>query len=514
MACSRLLRTGSISSIVPSGSEFWYCGKATAQSAIPKSTTGLYNEVVAIKLHNTLTGSLEEFSPIGQGPVKMYHCGPTAYGTQHIGNLSMFVFTDILRRTLEYSDLSVKQVINITDFGHLTSDADEGEDKMAKGLRAEGLSPTLENMRTLAHKYGDIFLEDIKKLNVKTDDTIFPYASEYISDQIMLIKILNEKGFAYQISDGLYFNISTFPKYGRLGGLSESRTQARVSPNPDKINPQDFVLWKLNKELGFPSEWGQGFPGWHIECSAMIIKLLGEQIDIHTGGIEHIPVHHNNEIAQSEAATGKEPFSRFWLHRAHLQVSGDPTSLKLRGARKMAKSEGNVVYLSEIIEKGFSPIAFRYFLLNSHYRTPTNFTWEALEAAGNAYRKLKEFVSMNKELGIKNKKYESEFRNAIENDLNTPEALAVVWKLVKDESVSNVDKSATLLDFDRVLGLDLEHNEFGVTDISEEVQKLLEEREKVRASGDYQKADELRGEIKKLGFVVEDTPSGQKISRL
>ena len=461
--------------------------------------------MVTIKLHNTLSGKLEEFKPIESGRVLMYHCGPTVYGTQHIGNLSMFVFTDILRRTLEHNNLNVKQVINITDFGHLTSDADEGEDKMAKGLRAEGLSPTLENMRTLAHKYGEIFLEDIKKLNVKTDGTLFPYASEYVLDQIELIKKLENKNFTYKTATGIYFDISKCPKYGKLGGLSESDTQARISPNPEKRNPRDFALWKFNNELGFPSEWGQGFPGWHIECSAMILKLLGEQIDIHTGGIEHIPVHHNNEIAQSEAATGKVPFAKYWLHRAHLQISGE----------KIAKSESNVVYLSEIIDKGFSPLAYRYFLLMAHYRTPVNFSWEALEAAGNAYKKLKEIHSrlIRANSGIV-EHYKKEFTSAIENDLNTPEALAVVWKLVKDESVSPAGKYATLLDFDKVLGLDLENNEFEIKDIPVEVQELLVERESARIAGNYQKADELRKKIKSLGFIVEDTATGQKISKL
>src|SRR3989338_5765194 len=435
----------------------------------------------------------------------MYHCGPTAYSIQHIGNLSMFVFTDILRRTLEYYNFKVKQVINITDFGHLTSDSDEGEDKMARGLKNEELSPTLENMRVLARKYGQIFLEDIKKLNVNTDETIFPYASEYISDQVALIKILDEKGFTYRISDGIYFNIAKFAGYGKLSGLSELDTQTRTFPNLEKKNSRDFALWKFNNALGFSSEWGQGFPGWHIECSAMVIKILGEQIDIHTGGIEHIPVHHNNEIAQSEAATGKVPFAAYWLHRAHLQISG----------QKIAKSEGNVVYLSEIIEKGFSPLAFRYFLLNSHYRTPANFSWEALEAAQNAYRKLKEFFSglirTNSRIV---ESYKKEFEEAIENDLNTPEALAVVWKLVKEENVSPADKRTTLLDFDQVLGLDLENNEFEMKDIPTEVEQLMKERESARALGDYSKSDQLRKQIEEQGFEVKNTPGGSVLGSL
>lgn len=460
---------------------------------------------MAIKLYNTLSRRLEEFRPINQGKVRMYNCGPTVYGVQHVGNLSMFVFTDVLRRTLEHGGLEVKQVINFTDFGHLTSDADEGEDKMAKGLKNEGLSPTLENMRTLAHKYGEIFLEDIKKLNIKTDGTVFPYASEYVSNQIALVKTLEAKGFTYSTSDGIYFNTSKFSGYGKLGGLSESDIQARVSPNLEKKNPRDFALWKFNDELGFPSEWGQGFPGWHIECSAMIIKILGEQIDIHTGGIEHIPVHHNNEIAQSEAATGKSPFVRYWLHRAHLRISGE----------KIAKSDGNVAYLSEIIEKGFSPLAFRYLLLNSHYRTSTDFSWEALEASKNAYRKLKEtFAGLIRANGRIVESYKKEFKEAIENDLNTPEALAVIWKLTKDESISPADKRVTLLDFDRVFGLDLENNEFEINDIPKEINRLRIELDNARKETDFAKSDEIRQKLNEKGYEVKNTPGGSVLGRL
>ncbi|MEK7147792.1 MAG: cysteine--tRNA ligase [Patescibacteria group bacterium] len=403
---------------------------------------------MTLKLHNTLSNSLEEFKPIEQGKVKMYHCGPTVYGIQHIGNLSMFVFTDILRRTLEYSDFKAKQVINITDFGHLTSDADEGEDKMTKGLKREGLELNLENMLSMGKKYAGFFLQDLSKLNIEMEGTLFPYASDYVQDQFELIKKLEEKGLAYKTSDGLYFDTSKFPDYGKLGGLTKNNNENRVEVNSEKRNPSDFALWKSNTGLGWESPWGKGFPGWHIECSAMIIKLLGEQIDIHTGGIEHIPVHHNNEIAQSESVTGKSPFSKYWLHRAHLQIGGE----------KIAKSEGNVVYLSEIIEKGFSPLAFRYFLLNSTYRTPTNFTWEGLEAANNALEKLKKTVStwqVDTEGGVVDEAYKAQFREKLENDLNTPQALAVVWTLIKDKDVLPNNKLATLKDFDKVLGLGL-----------------------------------------------------------
>lgn len=400
---------------------------------------------MAIKLHNTLSGNLDEFEPINLGEVSMYNCGPTVYGVQHIGNLSMFVFTDILRRTLEYSGFKVRQVINFTDFGHLTSDADEGEDKMAKGLKNEGLSPTLENMKMLGKKYAELFLGDLSKLNINTTGTTFPYASEYVDDQIRLIEVLEQKGFAYTISDGVYFDTAKFPDYGKLGGLSESDNRARTVSNTEKRNYRDFALWKFNNEVGFESKWGQGFPGWHIECSAMIMKILGEQIDIHTGGIEHIPVHHNNEIAQSEGATGKVPFSKYWLHRAHLQIGGE----------KIAKSDGNVVYLSEIVEKGFSPLAFRYFLLLSHYKTPVNFSWEALEAGKNAHERLLKLISSLPDGGKVDEAYKAKFVEKMDNDLNTPQALAIVWTLLKDKEVKPEDKKATILDFDKVFGLNL-----------------------------------------------------------
>ncbi len=463
-----------------------------------------------IRLHNTLGNKLEEFKPLRAGHVSMYHCGPTVYGEQHIGNLSMFIFTDILRRTMEYDGLDVKQVINFTDFGHLSSDADEGEDKMTKGLKQEGLSPTLENMKKMGEKYAQLFLEDIAKLNVETHNTNFPYASNYIAQQIELIKTLEEKGFAYQTSDGLYFDISKYPEYGKLGNvnINDASNESRVGLNSEKRNPRDFALWKFNPEVGWQSPWGQGFPGWHIECSAMIITILGPQIDIHTGGIEHIAVHHNNEMAQSESATGLSPFSKFWLHRAHLQINDS----------KIAKSEGNVVYLKEIIENGFSPLVFRYFLLGSHYKTPTNFTWEGLRGAQNAHSKLRAFMPslvQSSTEGVENGKvnpiYKAQFKETIENDLNTPEALAVVWKLVKDDEIAPADKFATLMDFDRVLGLDLYQ---GKIEIPQEIENFLKERESAKNSKDFEKSDALREQIKAKGFEVKDTKEGQKLSKI
>lgn len=435
----------------------------------------------------------------------MYHCGPTVYNYAHIGNLRSYVFADILRRALEYAGYEVTQVINITDIGHLTSDADTGDDKMVKGLKREGLPLTLDGLKQLADKYEKAFKDDLNALNTKTPQH-FPRATKYLKQEIELIKILEEKSYAYPLEDGIYFDTGKLPDYGKLGGLTPSDESMVRAGNIEKKNPRDFVLWKLSKDnhLGFESPWGIGFPGWHIECSAMSRELLGQPFDIHTGGVDHIPVHHNNEIAQSEAAYDK-PLANYWLHNEFVTISDG----------KMAKSEGNFITLKTLTEKGFSPLAYRYFLLTAHYRTPVNFSWEALEAAQNAYRKLKETLSsLVRADGRMDENYKKQFAVAVANDLNTPEALATVWKLAKDESVSLADKRATLLNFDKVLGLDLGHNEFEIKEVPEEVQRLLNERESARSSNDYKKADELREQIKNLGFIVEDTSSGQKISKL
>ncbi len=449
---------------------------------------------MSLKLHNTLSGKIEDFEPYNPKEVRMYHCGPTVYGVQHIGNLSMFVFTDILRRTIEYAGFKPKQVINFTDFGHLSSDSDEGEDKMAMGLKREGLAPTLENMKEMGRKYAEIFLGDIKSLNVKTEGTIFPYASEYVPDQIELIRKLEEKSFAYRTSDGVYFDTLKFPEYGKLGGLSDTNNEARVVENSEKKNPRDFALWKFNKEIGWESPWGQGFPGWHIECSAMIIKILGENIAIHTGGVEHIPVHHNNEIAQSEAATGRAPFAKYWLHRAHLQIEGE----------KIAKSTGNTVYLEDIVKKGISPLAFRYLLLQSHYRTPTNFTWEALEGANNAYVKLRRHISTMPDGGEVNKDYKELFIKAIENDLNTPTAVAVIWTLLSDTLIPLQNSKATILDFDKILGLKLDQS----TPTPQLIVDLFAKYKLARSNKEFDISDKLREEIKQNGYEVMDNVDG------
>jgi len=476
-------------------------------------------------LHNTRTKADEPFVSLKPGLVRMYNCGPTVYGPQHIGNLSMFVFIDILRRTLEARGYEVKQVINFTDVGHLVSDADDGEDKMTKGLKREKLTLTLANMKKLGVKYATAFLDDIQTLNVSTDHTTFPYASEYIAAQIAMVQALEEKGYAYRGTDGVYFDTTRFEDYGKLGDidLKGLREGARVEARPDKRSPTDFLLWKLaidgktaakkSELLGWDSPWGRGFPGWHIECSAMARAILGDQIDIHTGGIEHIPVHHNNEIAQSEAATGKKPFSRYWLHRAHLQIDG----------AKIAKSSGKTIYLKDIVKKGYHPLAFRYLLLGSHYRSTASFSWEALGASQQAFLRLRRFVDSAPAGGRILPRYLAAFDAKINDDLNTAGALAVFWEMMKDKDGSPADIRATALRFDVVLGLGLEsrdelaqsmyRKETGeaVADVPADVAALLTERERARAEKRWDDADKLRSSIEKRGFAILDSPQGARL---
>ena len=472
-----------------------------------------------LSFFNTLTKQKDVFQlPSPARKVRMYNCGPTVYGMQHIGNLSMFVFTDILRRALEWNGFSVKQVINITDVGHLSSDTDVGEDKMTLGLKREKLKLTLENMRLLADRYADIFIADLEKLNINTSQIQFPRASDHVPAQIAMIKTLEEKGYAYKMSDGVYFDTERFPRYGQLGGidLEGLKEGARVAPVSGKRNPTDFALWKLNPKLGWESPWGKGFPGWHIECSAMIRVTLGERIDIHTGGIEHIPIHHNNEIAQSECATGKRPLSRFWLHREHIQMQGD----------KIAKSKGNAVYLSEIIERGFHPLSLRYLFLGAHYRTPANFSWEALTASQNALGNLlsivdKAVAASGNVLGTAPSSWMKKFRAHINDDLDTPGALATLWDMTKDTSLSPPDLLAGVIEMDKVLGLDLHEpdeaaqrltsKDIAVAELPQEVRELIERREEARNRKNWQGADALRAQIQEKGFTVEDSGTGVRV---
>jgi cysteinyl-tRNA synthetase len=457
-----------------------------------------------VQLYNTLTREKEIFSPIDPPNVGFYSCGPTVYNYAHIGNLRAYVFADILQKVLENSGYKVNRVMNITDIGHLSSDADSGEDKMTKGLLREGKSLNLENMRELAEFYTEKFKEDLRALNVAIPKTIC-FASDYIKEEIELIKKLEKKGYTYKTSDGIYFDTSKMSDYGVLWGGNRNWDEkgARIIENSVKKNPEDFALWKFNSKIGFESLWGIGFPGWHIECSAMSMKFLGEQFDIHTAGIDLIPTHHTNEIAQSECATGKKPFVKFWLHNEHIDMGGT----------RMAKSDGNFITLRTVIEKGIDPISYRFWLLMGHYRTKMNFNWEALEGAETALKRLYGlYLGLGNEIGKVHKEYQNKFKEYISDDLDTPRALSLLWDVLKDENISNADKKATILDFDKVLGLGFEN--LREEKIPNEILKLAEERERARQSKNWKKSDEIREEISDSGYGVEDTSSGPKVRRI
>ena len=448
---------------------------------------------MAIKLHNTLSGKVEEFQPIKPNEVKMFVCGPTVYDYSHLGHAKTYTQFDFIARSFRYMGYQLKYLQNITDI----------DDKIIQRARDKNMEP-----RVLAEEYEKYYLEDMIALGNKSVDK-YARAHDYIPQIVDQVKRLVAKGIAYKISDGYYFDIKQFKDYGKLSGrsfLKPGDAVSRIDENQEKKNPGDFCLWKFKKDNDpyWSTKIGEGRPGWHIEDTAITEHEFGPQYDIHGGAIDLIFPHHEAEIAQMESVSGRKPLVKYWLHTGFLNIKSE----------KMSKSLDNFLTIREVLDKGISPLSLRYLFLLSHYRSSTDFSWEALEAAQNAYRKLKEFVSMNKELGIKNKKYENEFKNAIENDLNTPEALAVIWKLVKDESVSPADKRTTLLDFDKVLGLDLENNEFEISDIPKEIEQLIQERETARVLGDYSKSDQLREQINKLGFIVEDTASGQKISKI
>jgi cysteinyl-tRNA synthetase len=459
---------------------------------------------MSLKFYNTLTRKKEEFTPMKSGEVKMYSCGPTVYNYAHIGNLRAYVFTDVLRKTLKYNNLKVTQVMNITDIGHLTSDADSGDDKMTKGLLREGKELNLKNMRELAEFYAGKFKEDLSSLNIELPDGMY-YASDYVKEDIELIKKLEEKNFTYKTSDGIYFDTSRMPDYGILWGGKRvhNEDETRINLNPEKKNPEDFALWKFNNKIGFPSPWGQGFPGWHIECSAMGIKFLGEQFDIHTGGIEHIDTHHTNEIAQSECATGKKPFVKFWMHNEWI----------LFGDKKIAKANGTFIKLNDLKEKNINPIAYRFLILTANYGSKMNFNWEALKGSEVALKRLfRLYNGLGNAIGTVNPEYQNKFKEFISDDLDTPKALVLLWDLIKDESISNPDKKATILDFDKVLGLGFVN--LKEEKIPEEILKLVKEREEARKNKDFKKSDELRDKIISLGYEIKDTSDGQKVFKI
>jgi cysteinyl-tRNA synthetase len=460
------------------------------------------NRKPMFKLFNSLTNKKEGFKPLKDKKVGLYTCGPTVYLYAHLGNLRTYIFEDILKRVLEYNGYRVKQVMNITDVGHLTSDADSGEDKMEKGARREK-----KTAGQIAAFYTRAFKNDLKRLNIKFPE-VWVRATATIKDQIELIKILEKKGFTYQIKDGVYFDSSKLKTYGRLGGKKARQLKpgARVKLVPGKKSPRDFALWKLTppgvkRQMEWASPWGRGFPGWHTECVVMSLKKLGLPFDIHCGGIDHIPVHHPNEIAQAEAAYGQIP-ARYWLHGAFLILK--------KG--RMGKSEGNLILLNDVIKKGFNPLAFRYLCLIGHYRSPLIFSWESLRAAQNALKNLyaktaqiKSSVAASRKARAKN--YQKRFLEIINNDLDVPRTLALTWQVLGDPKLTAEEKYSLLLDFDRVFGLDLA----GVKKLKmpAKIKVLIQKREQYRKKGQWQKADEIREKIRQAGWEVRDKKIGR-----
>jgi cysteinyl-tRNA synthetase len=449
-----------------------------------------------ITLYDSRRRSLVSFERSG-ATVTMYHCGPTVYDNVHIGNLRTFLFNDLLRRSFELAGYGVKQVVNITDIGELTA---SGEDKMTKGLERLGKPKTLEGMREVADIYTAAFLADLKALNIKLPH-VMPRASGHIKEDFELIKLLERKGLAYRAEDGIYFDTLKFPEYGAFGQGSASELHARIQTESSKHDPRDFALWKFDAEIGFESPWGKGFPGWHIECSAMSRKYLGQPLDIHTGGADLAPIHHTNEIAQSEGAYGSA-LARYWMHGAFLTI---------KGGDKMAKSEGNHLTLQSIVDRGIDPLAFRLWALGGHYRTPMDFSFEALEAAQNALANLREsFLELPKG-GKADSAMLADYTAALLADFNAPNALSVFWSTLKS-TLPAPTKRATLLAMDDVLGLGLAS--LKKTLVPAEVEHLVAARKAARDAKDWVKADELRKAIEAKGFMVKDTTSGQSLSPL
>jgi cysteinyl-tRNA synthetase len=454
-----------------------------------------------IKIYNTYSKKIEEFKPLKDKKVGMYTCGPTVYDYDHIGHAWNYTTADLLRRILEYNGYKVKQVLNITDVGHLTSDADTGEDKLEKSAREMGKSAV-----EIAKFFTRIYFENRKKLNLEKPWKI-PKATKNIKEMIKLVQTLLDKGFAYKISDGIYFDTAKFPDYGKLSGntLEGLIEGARVEVNPEKKNPTDFALWKFSpatskRQMEWSAFGHMGFPGWHIECSAMSMKYLGQTFDIHTGGEDNIFPHHESEIAQSESATGKK-FVNYWFHTRFLLVDG----------QKMSKSLKNFYRIKDLEDKGYSALDLRYLFLQAHYATPINFTWESLEGSKVARGKLNDFVLSIKGKGKVDKNYKEKFLEKINDDLDMPGALAMVWQMIKDNKVSDLDKKATLFDFDKVLGLGLA--KLKKEKIPNAVMKLVKEREVARKNKDWSKSDELRNKIMELGYLVEDTQSGSIVKK-
>lgn len=463
---------------------------------------------MSIKFYNTLTKEKSEFKPIEGNTVRMYSCGPTVYSYAHIGNFRAYIFMDTLRRVLKYNGHDLKHVMNITDVGHLESDADEGEDKMEKAARKENKNPY-----EIAAYYTDIFFRDMERLKIEKPE-IIAKATEHIPEMLEFVKGLIENGYAYETSRGIYFDISKLDKYPVLSNrnIEDQIAGARVDVDEEKKSPYDFALWikaPENHIMKWESPWGMSYPGWHIECSAMGRKYLGDEFDIHTGGIDHIPTHHENEIAQSKGLTGKVP-AKYWMHVEFLQVDGG----------KMSKSLGNVYTLDQLQEKGIEPLAYKLFCFTAHYRTKLNFTFETAQANQKALTRLREgFVKQlegtQKIEEEQIKEYENRFLETINDDLNIPAAMGIIWEIVRSQKQSK-QFAELLLKFDQVLGLDLANSKTYLEqakniELPEEIQKLVEERIKARQEKNWALSDEIRDTLQEKGYIVKDTKEGMSI---
>ncbi len=461
-----------------------------------------------VQLYNTLTHSKEEFKPIDPNEVRIYSCGPTVYSYAHIGNFRTYVFMDSLRRILKYNGYNLKHVMNITDVGHLTSDADTGEDKMEKAAKKEGKNPY-----EIAEFYTKAFMDDMHKLNIDMPN-IISKATDNIPEMLEMVKEIIKNGYAYETSKGIYFDVSKLDKYPVLSNnkLEGQEAGARIEVDPEKRNPYDFAIWikaPENHMMKWDSPWGPSYPGWHLECSAMSRKFLGPKFDIHTGGVDHIPIHHENEIAQSKGATGQIP-ANYWMHCEFLLIDGG----------KMSKSLGNIYTLKTLAENGIEPLAYKLFCFSSHYRNKLNFTFEgvksyqkALERLRNGYEKHLTGTATVQESKLK--EYENKFHEAINDDLNIPLAMSTVWEVIREENKS-VQYAKLIEKFDEVLGLDLKNYKKYQTkvDVPEEVQKLVEKRTLARKEKNWAESDKLRDEIKNLGYSVKDTANGVEIEKI
>lgn len=458
-----------------------------------------------MSVYNTYTRKKEQFVPSHDSEVSLYSCGPTVYDYAHIGNMRAFVFADLLKSVLQMNAFEVKHVMNITDVGHLVADSDDGEDKVEVQARKQNRSAW-----DLIDQYSNQFLIDTEKLNL-TRPTFLPKATDHISEQIALIRVLEDSGYTYEASDGIYFDTTKFAEYGVMANLAEQdlKPGARVEMSEGKRNPTDFALWKFSpqdekRQMEWGSPWGKGFPGWHIECSAMSMKYLGETIDIHTGGVDHVKVHHTNEIAQSECATGHQ-FVRYWMHSEFLLLEG----------QKMSKSLGNIVTVSDLEAQGYDPLAYRYLLLTSKYRSLLNFTWSGLKSAQKTLKnirvKLATYPDGGELVGVEVER----FRKSLNDDLDTPTALAILHGVLKGE-YSEADKKATILKFDQVLKLDLAATAASDEDNQEtpsELTELLSQRNLYRSKKMWKEADETRGKIEEKGWEVVDLPKGSSLRK-